>query len=221
MLEEGLSLEAIGKRVGRHPSTVGYWVRKHGLAAAHQEKHAARGGIPRERLEQLITRDLTIREIADEFECSAATVRHWLARYGLETTAAARRRHTGVTPVGRRFSAVCRTHGETAFTVRRDGTSSCLRCRSAAVAERRRRVKAILVEEAGGCCVVCGYDDYLGALQFHHVDPSTKRFSIAGRGLARAIAILREEAAKCVLLCATHHAEVEGGRRVLPLRSVA
>src|SRR4051812_12513826 len=31
-LERGLSLAEIGRRVGRHESTVGYWVRKYGLA---------------------------------------------------------------------------------------------------------------------------------------------------------------------------------------------
>src|SRR5487761_2107450 len=33
MLERGLSLAEIGRRLGRHESTVGYWVRKHGLEA--------------------------------------------------------------------------------------------------------------------------------------------------------------------------------------------
>jgi hypothetical protein len=36
------------------------------------------------------------------------------------------------------------------------------------------------------------------------------------RGITRAIAKLREEAAKCVLLCATCHAEVEAGFVSLP-----
>jgi len=48
-------------------------------------------------------------------------------------------------------------------------------------------------------------------MHFHHVDPSTKRFSLGSRGLARAIESLREEAAKCVLLCGNCHAEVEAG----------
>lgn len=40
-LGEGLSLEAIGKRVGKHESTVSYWLKKHGLVAAEAQKHAA------------------------------------------------------------------------------------------------------------------------------------------------------------------------------------
>lgn len=33
-LEDGLSLEQIGGLVNRHASTVGYWLKKHGLVAA-------------------------------------------------------------------------------------------------------------------------------------------------------------------------------------------
>src|SRR4051794_27456232 len=43
---------------------------------------------------------------------------------------------------------------------RRRGTYRCSRCNSEAVSERRRRVKALLVAEAGGSCVTCGFDAY-------------------------------------------------------------
>jgi len=82
LLACGLSLEAIGRRVGRHPSTVGYWVKKHGLSAAHATRHAARGGLSRERLEKLIESGGTHRSIAAELGVSVATVRHWLKRTG-------------------------------------------------------------------------------------------------------------------------------------------
>jgi hypothetical protein len=72
-------------------------------------------------------------------------------------------------------------------------------------------VKERLVEEAGGCCVACGYDAYAGALQFHHVDPSQKRFGLARGGLTRPWREVVLEARKCVLLCGNCHAEVEAG----------
>ncbi len=210
-LEEGLSLEAIGRRIGRHPSTVSYWIAKHGLEASHRERHAARGAIPRETLEALVSRHLTVREIADEVGRSTATVRHWLQRYGLRTTRTARLRAKRVTPAGGRFDSVCVRHGPAQFIVRRDGTSQCARCRAEAVSDRRRRLKEILVAEAGGCCAICGYDRCISALQFHHRDPSQKRFGLAGRGVTRALETVRAEAGKCVLLCANCHAEVEAG----------
>ncbi len=45
LLEQGLSVERIAKRFGKHPSRVSYWMAKHGLAAPNGEKHAAKGGI--------------------------------------------------------------------------------------------------------------------------------------------------------------------------------
>lgn len=65
--------------------------------------------------------------------------------------------------------------------------------------------------EAGGRCTRCGYDRCLGALQFHHRDGEAKRFGLADRGLTRSIERVRAEAAKCVLLCANCHSEVEAG----------
>jgi hypothetical protein len=86
-----------------------------------------------------------------------------------------------------------------------------LKCRREGVIRWRRRAKLRLVAEAGGRCVLCGHDEFPGALQFHHVDPSQKSFGLAMRGLTRSIARLREEAVKCVLLCANCHAKVEWG----------
>jgi hypothetical protein len=78
------------------------------------------------------------------------------------------------------------------------------------VTRRLQKVKRILVEEAGGCCAVCGYDRCMVNLHFHHVDPTTKSFTMSvasGKGLAK----LRAEAEKCVLVCANCHGEIESG----------
>ena len=79
----------------------------------------------------------------------------------------------------------------------------------------RRRAKEILVAEAGGCCSCCGYDRCLAALEFHHLDPRLKRFAVGGRGLTRSLEVLREEAAKCLLVCSNCHVEIEAGVRQL------
>ena len=70
--------------------------------------------------------------------------------------------------------------------------------------------------EAGGRCQLCGYDRHPAALQFHHVDPSTKGFALGASGLTRALEVMRREAAKCLLLCSNCHAEVEVGFAALP-----
>jgi hypothetical protein len=57
----------------------------------------------------------------------------------------------------------------------------------------------------------------MAALEFHHVAPDDKRFSLSHRGVTRSIARARAEASKCVLLCANCHAEVEAGIAKLTL----
>lgn len=213
-LGEGRSFEAIAREVGRHPSTVASWARKYGLASPHAQKHAAKGGLREDELRELVALDLTVAEIAETVGRSPTTVRHWLAFYGLRTTDAARGRRA-IEGEGSDLLAECPTHG-TVRHVRRGARLRCARCNSEAVSRRRREVKRILVEEAGGACAICGYDRWIGALQFHHVDPGQKRFNLGLKGLARAIDDVREEARKCVLLCANCHAEVEGGVASIP-----
>jgi hypothetical protein len=201
----------MASRLGRHPSTVAYWLEKHGLAAAHRERHIARGAPDGSTLERLVDEGLTVREIAARIDRSATTTRYWLHFHGLRTSRAARTSRT----LDAQGHAECPRHGMSRH-VERGGRLRCCRCNSEAVSERRRAVKRTLVEEAGGACVICGYARHVGALQFHHMDPAQKRFHLGLKGLARALDTVREEAKKCVLLCANCHAEVEGGVAEVP-----
>jgi hypothetical protein len=74
---------------------------------------------------------------------------------------------------------------------------------------QRRERKVRLVALLGGCCHYCGYDDCLGALEFHHVDPSKKRFNIGGHALkAMSWDDLVKEAKKCLVVCSRCHREI-------------
>lgn len=217
-LEAGRSIESIAREVGRDPSTISYWAAKYGLESAHAGRHAARGSLTREQLASLVGADLTVAQIAVRVDRSPTTVRHWLAFHGLRTTATARRRKR-VPVSGAAASSVvlgCAKHGRVRHVLHGSGYYRCARCNSEAVSRRRRAIKRRLVEEAGGSCVLCGYDGCIAALHFHHVDPSTKRFHLSLKGLARALDTVRQEAQKCVLLCANCHAEVEAGITRLP-----
>src|SRR5215218_9883964 len=125
-LAAGRSIEAIAREVDRDPSTVAYWVAKHGLTSTHAKKHAARGGIAREQLEPLVTAGLSIRAIGERLGVSYATVRHWLERHDLKTRRAVEPRGSQVRTIERE----CPVHGLTTFGRRRDGYFRCLACRA-------------------------------------------------------------------------------------------
>jgi excisionase family DNA binding protein len=211
-LRRGLTLERIAALTGRHPSTVGYWVKQHGLSAVHRDRHAAKGGIDRDTLAALVAEGLSTREISQRLGLSQGTVRHWLRKHDLRTHRARRGDSRGVRGLHPdRKLMECARHGLTEFWLEQRGIYRCVRCRSEAVARRRRKLKEILVHEAGGRCAICGYDRWVGALQFHHRDGEQKEFGVAARGLTRSLETVRSEAAKCILLCANCHSEVEAG----------
>jgi len=54
LLNRGTSVQEIAKRFGKDPTTVSYWLKQYGLVAPNREKYAAKGGIARERLEELV-----------------------------------------------------------------------------------------------------------------------------------------------------------------------
>lgn len=213
LVEEGVSVERIAQHFGKHPSTVSYWMARFALVAPNREKHAAKGAIAREQLVELLDAGASIATMAEALQRSPTTVRHWLGKYELETQRSARlqagraAKEAGVDVV----ALVCRHHGKTDFAVEGRGTFRCLLCRRAAVLKRRRKIKAILVQEAGGACALCGYNRCIGALHFHHRDPMDKAFGLSGLGVTRSISRARAEASKCVLLCSNCHAEVEAG----------
>jgi hypothetical protein len=215
-LAKGMSLPQIGRLVGKDHTTVGYWVKKHGLRANGARKYAPRGGIDREALRMLVEDGFTLAEMAKELDRDISTIRYWMERHGFKAIGQGRRRKV---VSGAKFANYeCRRHGHTEFVLESSGYYRCKRCRADAVARRRRKVKEILVAEAGGRCIICGYDRHAAGLEFHHVDPSAKSFGLSIRGITRGIDRLRAEAAKCVLLCATCHAEVEAGARELPVK---
>ncbi|TML81364.1 MAG: hypothetical protein E6G07_04890, partial [Actinobacteria bacterium] len=63
--------------VGRDASTVGYWVKKHGLVAVHRDKYAPKGTIQPEHFAALVASGLTAAELASRLGVSATTVNYW------------------------------------------------------------------------------------------------------------------------------------------------
>lgn len=109
----------------------------------------------------------------------------------------------------------CKTHGPDSPAYGDRKLVRCKRCNVEAVTERRRKLKRMALDYKGGCCQICGYNKSVGALQFHHLDPSQKDFGIADKGNTMGWEKMKVELDKCVLLCGNCHSEVHEGITVL------
>lgn len=102
---------------------------------------------------------------------------------------------------------ICEFHGETEF-VYTDKRWRCKKCWVEWDKNKRHKIKQKLVDYKGGKCSVCGYDKCLNALEFHHVDKTTKLFALNSGNFGKAYKTLVTEADKCILLCANCHREI-------------
>lgn len=78
------------------------------------------------------------------------------------------------------------------------------------VKKHRDKRRTQLLTICGNKCNLCGYDKCLSALEFHHIDPSTKKYTLA-KGNCHSIIDDVEEAKKCILVCANCHREIHEG----------
>ena len=85
------------------------------------------------------------------------------------------------------------------------------------VKEWRRTSKDRIIQSMGGCCQICKYNKYSGALELHHIDPTQKDVSISRiRANCSSWESVVKELRKCILLCANCHREVHGDETALP-----
>lgn len=68
---------------------------------------------------------------------------------------------------------------------------------------RYHKFRSAIVDSMGGKCVMCGSAD---RLEIDHIDPGSKSMHI-GKSLKNSSAALKEELAKCQLLCKPCHTE--------------
>ena len=185
-LAAGRSIESIAREVGKHPSTVGYWVKKHGLAlAARRRARRTRRRSAARRSLELVERGMSIRQIGEEAGLSYAARPVLAATYGLKTRAAAHdsRREADEPRVDPPRVRAARLDRRSSASGAR-GCYRCPQCRDrSGVAAYRRRVKELLIEEAGGVLRALRIRPLPGALQFHHLDPAQKSFARHAAGL--------------------------------------
>lgn len=104
---------------------------------------------------------------------------------------------------------VCKFHGEQDFYLaNKKNYWKCRKCNVERVKKRRQNVKLMAVEYKGGCCVICSYNKCVKALDFHHLNPKEKDFSISKRGHTRSWNRIKIELDKCILVCSNCHSEI-------------
>lgn len=77
------------------------------------------------------------------------------------------------------------------------------------VAYKRRRAWFLQLKESIGC-QVCGHTDPY-ALDFHHIDPTTKSFPAGTMSISRNRSVFINELAKCALVCTNCHRAIHAG----------
>lgn len=84
--------------------------------------------------------------------------------------------------------------------------------------DNRARRKQICLDVMGGKCQICGYNANAKALEFHHIHPKEKTFTISECTL-KGLDILFKELRKCTLLCANCHRIIHDGELDESLKS--
>lgn len=84
----------------------------------------------------------------------------------------------------------------------------CNSCDSKYVIGKAKKGKQRAVEYMGGCCSVCGYDNCIAALEFHHIDPTKKSKTYERRFGTWSFERQKEELKNCIIVCSNCHREI-------------
>lgn len=82
----------------------------------------------------------------------------------------------------------------------------CYNCMPEGIQLTRGMFLSKIKELRGGQCIRCGYNKCLKALEFHHLDPDKKDFTISNDYFRLDEVVM--ESKKCILICANCHREL-------------
>ena len=86
--------------------------------------------------------------------------------------------------------------------------AECKQCHNNQVKKRYDENKnEINLLKEGKSCEKCGYNKCVAALDYHHIDPSTKIDTVAKLSTHSSLEMAMKEIQKCILLCANCHRE--------------
>lgn len=156
----------------------------------------------KEILIQQINQGYSTWKLAEYFNTTQPNIRYWLKKYNLQTI----RKQNVIN--NNRICLTCKlTKPREEFYKRgKKYMCHCKACFLKNNTDKRLQVKQQCVDYLGGKCSKCGYSKCLAALDFHHINPSTKDKNYTNGRMS--FEKLRPELDKCVLLCSNCHREV-------------
>lgn len=154
-------------------------------------------------IEDLINKKLSTTQIAKELNISQTNVRYWIRKYSMNTFFTSHNKFCKKCNSALKGKQLMYCSKRCKLEEYTDNPNNY-----ACQQERAKHRKEYLINLKGGKCEGCGYNKNLGALSFHHKDPTDKLFSLDSRKISntnmRSILI---EAEKCQLLCLNCHME--------------
>jgi hypothetical protein len=166
----------------------------------------------KEELEKYIEEGISLNQISKMTLKSLTTIRYWVNKYELKSSFVTFKDQVKTEYGETRFCSRCKSNVDTKnFHQRRgkeNGSTYCKPCTTDQTLERMRKLKIQMVDYKGGSCVRCGYNKYMGALEFHHLDPSEKDFNPSHLRKYKFDDRVKMELDKCILVCSNCHREI-------------
>jgi len=194
-------------------STVKGHFRKLGLRTIYKKDPVI---IDEHKLREMVNQNCSVDKIAKEFKCSHAPIKTALQTHGLKTEAKwtiARKTASDEIKSGFKTCPKCKIKKELVdnYYIRKDGNihAWCKQCNNQITYQKQKQMKVDAVAYKGGKCQLCNYNKYVGALDFHHLDPSKKDFAISELK-SYSWEIIQSELDKCICVCKNCHAEIHG-----------
>jgi predicted HNH restriction endonuclease len=169
----------------------------------------------KEYLIDCVNKNMSINQIAKKNNKSANSVTYWLNKFKLKTNHKSFK-DKGLTDYnGIKYCPSCKDDKELSEFYNRRGKEGgsvyCKICTKEEGRERGRKFKIKCVAYKGGECEKCGYNKYIGALEFHHLDPNKKDFEISNVKKRSFNDNIKSELDKCIIVCSNCHREIHGG----------
>jgi len=161
---------------------------------------------------ECINKGMSSSEISTLSGKGKTTIKYWLDKFELKTNYKSIRNKKPTEYGDTKYCPRCeknKTINE--FYDKRNkvgGSGYCKQCTNEESGERARKLKQQCVEYMGGSCVKCSYNKCNAALQFHHLDPSKKDFSISKLRTNSFNDKIKNELDKCILVCSNCHFEI-------------